>query len=313
MLLTACTQDFQTDPVTSTSPTSTSPAGYTDPDSLSPTTPQQTLTFLFFSDTQPDPELNDFTGVGGLLKQAVEHYTKPELIIFGGDTVNDGRDEAQWYEFWDAAGSSLDDLITAAVSGNHDNDALLANQFDYPFEAPIRADEGFFYTFTVGQVCFIMLDSNIMGAANPRDIEWLQNTLQSDIARNASWRIAVMHHPMWPVVDNPKDAQRAAIMREHFLPVLEKYNVDMILCGHQHVYTRTKPMLGDSAAENIFGIVQIMVASGDKESYTIGERDFISASDTAPNYVLLIADSKSISGIVYNGENMVIDRFTIYK
>jgi hypothetical protein len=52
-------------------------------------------------------------------------------------------------------------------------------------------------------------------------------------------------------------------MRGHFLPLLEAYGVDLILCGHQHIYSRTLPMKGSEASSG--GIVQIMTASGGKE------------------------------------------------
>jgi 3',5'-cyclic AMP phosphodiesterase CpdA len=267
----------------------------------------QKLAFLFFGDTQPDPEEDCFDNVGKLLEQAVNHEEAPELVIFGGDTVNTGGDEAEWQAFWQAAGASLDGLTTAAVAGNHDSHALLAEQFDLPAEAPLNPGEGWFYSFRLGPVFFLMLDSNIMGAANHADIEWLQIELQSEAAQDANWRVAVMHHPMWPVSDIPRDIQRAETMREYFLPVLEQYGVDIILCGHQHVYSRTLPMRGDSVSADGRGIVQIMAASGDKASYAVGERDFLAAGAAAPNYALLIADESSLRITAYDGENRVID------
>ena len=272
----------------------------------------QTLAFLFFGDAHPPPETLDFSGVGALIAYAASREM-PELAIFGGDTVDDGGDEGQWGDFWQAVGTSLDGLVTAAVAGNHDRHDLLAAQFDYPYEAPQGPGEGYFYTLRLGPVFFIMLDSNIMGAANQRDIDWLRSELGSEAALQAGWRVAVMHHPMWPVADIPRDMQRAETMRIHFLPILEAYNVDLILCGHQHVYTRTYPMRGGAAAADGRGIVQIMAASGDKPSYAAGERDFIAASFIAPNYLMLVADVERLSITAFNGEHEVIDKLTIQR
>ena len=276
--------------------------------------PDQTaLTILFFSDTQPDPETADYTGFGELLAQAVAMHETPDIIIFGGDTVNDGGDEDEWAAFKQSAGTWLEGSITAAVAGNHDNYPLLARQFDYPNEAPLRQGEGYYYTFDMGPAFFIMLDSNIMGAAKQEDIDWLQNELKSSAARKADWIIVIMHHPMWPVADNPKDFQRADTMRENFLSLLEANNVALILCGHQHVYSRTKPMTGEAAENNGSSIVQIMAASGDKATYTITESDYIEASASAPNYVLLKADEQSLDAVAYDREGSVIDKYTMHK
>ena len=273
----------------------------------------QTLTILFVSDTQPDPENGDYTGFGELLSQALEMHESPDIVIFGGDTVNDGGDEAEWGEFRQIAGKWLDGLKTAAVAGNHDNYPLLSGQFDYPDKELEGRSDGYFYTLSMGPMFFIMLDSNIMGAANKANIEWLQSELQSEAALLAEWNIVVMHHPMWPVTDNAKDIQRAETMRENFLPLMEESNVSLILCGHQHVYSCTLPMHGDSAAEGKQGIVQIMAASGDKATYAVAGFGYIASSVPAPNYLLLTVDGENLTVTAFDGEGRVIDQVAISK
>ena len=287
-----------------------------DPTPTAPESPPaegRTLDFLFFSDTQPDPGTGDYSGVGELLSQAIMRAPDAELVLFGGDSVNDGGDEKEWDDFWQAVGPSLSGVETAAVSGNHDNYALLAERFDFPTDAPAGPGEGFFYSIVRGPVFFLMLDSNVMGAANQREIDWVRQALQSRDAASADWRIAVMHHPMWPLTDHPRDLQRAETMREHFLPLFYEYGVDLILCGHQHVYSRTIPMSGETAADDGRGLVQIMAASGDKATYTIGERDFLAASGAAPNYLRLIADKARLTVTAYDAGFTEIDSFVLDK
>lgn len=254
---------------------------------------EEKLSFLFFSDTQADPETGDYSDVGGLITQAVSQ-AKPSLVIFGGDTVNNGADPDEWQAFWKFAATPLSGVTTAAVPGNHDDCALLAEQFNYPASAPANPRGGYggyFYSFDAGPVHFIMLDSNSMGAANQADIDWLRDDLTGDSARQASWRIVVMHHPMWPPVNILKDVQRADTMREAFLPLLEEYGADLILCGHQHIYARSLPMRGGGAAPDGDGIIQIMTASGGKEQYTVSETDNIAVFGETPAYLAITADS----------------------
>jgi len=113
------------------------------------------------------------------------------------------------------------------------------------------------------------------------------------------------------VTDNPRDLMRAETMREHFLPLMEEYGVNLILCGHQHVYSRTMLMSGDDAAVGRRGIVQVMAASGDKLSYTVGERDFLASHHEAPNYLLIRADEGSLTIVAYNNGHREIDRVSI--
>jgi len=268
---------------------------------------------MFFSDAQADPETGDYSGFGQFLSRAVAYGRLPELIVFGGDTVNDGGDINEWRDFKRAVGESIDGAITASVAGNHDSYALLVEQFDYPQKAPETPAGGYFYTFSMGNVFFIMLDSSIMGAGNQADVDWLRSEMDSEEARSADWRIIVMHHPMWPVAENPRDLQRAETMRERFLPVLEEGGAELILCGHQHVYSRTHPMRGSSVSATGSGIVQIMSVSGDKSYYASGALGYLAASSADRNYLLLIADAESITITAYNEDGNIIDRYTLTK
>jgi len=175
----------------------------------------------------------------------------------------------------------------------------LAEQFDYPETSA----EGFFYTFNEGNVFFLMLDSNIMGGGNAAHAEWVAEQLSSGAAKNADWRIAVTHHPLWPAAEIPKDAQRAQTMREVFLPVMEAGGVDLLLCGHQHVYSRTEPG----------GIVQIMAASGAKESYKPGNMDYIVTAAEAPNYLIIEAGVKTMEITAFDSTGKSFDSFLLSK
>ena len=291
---------------------SDTPQSSQSPAQAEPTPPQKT-TILYFSDMQADPDVGDYSGLVELAALAFRDGAAPDAIIIGGDSVNDGGDEAEWELFHDAFGLWSDELVTASVAGNHDSSPLLAEQFSFPDKAPAQQGQGFFYTLSAGFVFFVMLDSNIMGAANDADIQWLREKLESGAAQRADWVVAVMHHPMWPIADNPKDAERAATMREHFLPILEEFGVGLVLCGHQHVYSRTLPMRGDAAAGDGRGIVQVMAASGDKATYPPGGWDYIAATAPAPNYVVLSADGWSLTITAFDAENGIIDEITIVK
>jgi len=272
---------------------------------------EQPFTFLFLSDTQADPQTGDYSGLADLLVQALSHESKPTLLLLGGDTVNDGADAKEWQAFWQAAKPSLDGVSVAAAAGNHDNQALLAEQFTWPDNAPAGPRQGFFYSFDMQGVHFIVLDSNIMGAANAEDIAWLEADLSSEAAQQATWRIAVCHHPFWPVAAIPKDAARAQTMREHFLPLLEEYGVDLLLVGHQHLYARTLPMHGDEPSAS--GLVQVMAASGGKDSYTPNEQPYLAKIADAPNYVLFTVSASKLTLFAYDEAGQIIDSYTLTK
>ena len=285
----------------------------TPPEETEPTPPAQ-LFLVYFGDTQADPDTGDYSIITELFALAITPEAPPDLVVFGGDIINDGEDADEWRDFWQAAAPSLGGLTTAATRGNHDKTTLFADQFTYPAGAPADPAGGYFYSIEADPVFFIMLDSNIMGAANPHDIEWLEETLKSEAAQAAAWRIVVMHHPMWPVINYTNDITRAETMREHFLPIMEIFGVDLILCGHQHNYARNLPMSGETTAPpGSSGIVQIMAASGGKGTYPIGSFDYVTANANAPVYLHITADTASLTIVTYGQNGEPIDNLSITK
>ena len=166
-------------------------------------------------------------------------------------------------------------------------------------------------SFIEQNVFFVMLDSNIMGAGNESDVRWLEEQLTSTNAIEANWRIVVCHHPFFPIVDIPKDITRAQTMQTTFLPILESTGVDIILCGHQHIYSRTKPIVTGTQSEK--GIIQVMTASGAKSSYTVSTHNYIEKIADSPTYLILESGKNVLKITAYNADRTVIDSFQCHK
>lgn len=145
-----------------------------------------------------------------------------------------------------------------------------------------------YYSFDYGNVHFISLNSElssvVYGAynwtgANPFEsfdcqsspmCQWLQNDLQ---ANDKPWTIVFFHQP--PYTDGSHDATAfwevyMKAMRENFVPVLEQYGVDVVLCGHSHVYERSFLLKGHYGDRNSFN-ASTMVVDGSSGSYALGE------------------------------------------
>jgi hypothetical protein len=107
---------------------------------------------------------------------------------------------------------------------------------DSPGVAPEFA--GRYYSFVRGPVQFFVLDSNEplleRAGANPM-LQWLQASLERS---RSFWRIAVFHHTPYPAGRHAGD-RLCRIARESVMPLLERFEVPLALCGHEHVYKRT--------------------------------------------------------------------------
>ena len=61
------------------------------------------------------------------------------------------------------------------------------------------------------------------------------------------------------------------------------------------------------------GIVQIMAATGGKQSYTVGENAAVASAAPAPNYLHLEADEQCLTITAYDESHGLIDMFKMSK
>jgi predicted MPP superfamily phosphohydrolase len=83
----------------------------------------------------------------------------------------------------------------------------------------------------------------------PEQIQWLEKELSSS---DSKWKIVFFHHPLYSSGDRHGSDVR---LREVLEPLFLKYNVSLVLTGHDHFYERVKPQKG---------IAYFVVGSGGK-------------------------------------------------
>ncbi len=196
-------------------------------------------TFLYFGDAQWGLD----AGWTSVVDQAFTQHPDAALALTAGDQVNDGNDDHQWEQWFDAVAPWASTRSFLTVAGNHElygDEEMLRyrSQVQYPRNGPEGQDD-LTYRVDVGDVRFITLDGNITdGLSDPTDnglgavqAAWLEEQL-ADNPR--TWTVVTIHQPMFSASklrDNL--AQRTA-----FMPLLEEYGVDLVLQGHDHAYAR---------------------------------------------------------------------------
>ena len=157
-----------------------------------------------------------------------------DILAFahGGDYIVSGRSFSQWlqwmmdHELTVSAKGQLLPIIPAR--GNHDGGPLFDQIFGFP-----KDDENY-YTTTIGkQLTLITLNTET--SAGGDQAKWLEKQLAS--ARgNSRWLLAQYHRPAFPAVKSPSRAL------QYWVPLFEKYNLDMACEGDGHVIKRTLPI-----------------------------------------------------------------------
>ena len=184
------------------------------------------------------------------------------MILLGDNTYNSGLDIEYQTLFFDPY---KDDILKYyklyPAPGNHDYGDVnnLANTGDrtkpyyQSFSVPTAGESGgvpsgteSYYSFDVGDVHLLSLDSygtesgsfatKMYDTTSPQAL-WVKADLAANTKR---WTVAYWHHAPYTKIglNSDTDAELIAV-REKFIRILERYGVDLVVCGHSHGHERS--------------------------------------------------------------------------
>ena len=174
------------------------------------------------------------------------------------------------------------------------------------------------YTFVYNGARFIGLDST-KGAYEFRGegeiAEWLENVLQSNKSR---WTIVLSHHPVYSSAKERNHVEwRAAIK-----PILDKHRVDLVLQGHDHVYSRTglhTPHVDTVDLINVNELdpnsqtVYVTSVAGEKMYALAGKPFFAKTLADTQLFQIVDIDGDTLTFTAKTATGQVIDSFVIEK
>ncbi|MBK9792473.1 MAG: metallophosphoesterase [Sphingobacteriales bacterium] len=195
------------------------------------------------------------------------------MLLLGDNAYNAGTDaEYQSNFFPQYQDSLLRNVILWPAPGNHDyaNNGTRQNDHVIPyysmFTLPTAGESGgvasgteAFYSYDFANIHFIALDSygkesntyRIWDTLGPQ-VVWLKNDLATNTQK---WIIAYWHHPPYTLGSHTSEGEADLVaIRENFIRILERNGVDLILCGHSHVYERSYLLNGHYGYEASFNL-----------------------------------------------------------
>lgn len=282
-----------------------------------PAAPGQ-FTFLVFGDSQ---SINYQTWQS-VLRQAYHAHPDAAFITCVGDLVDVGQDYAQWDAWFSAGKGIIDSVPVMPLTGNHESysperrfspPVLFTSQFSLPQNGPDGLKEQA-YSFDYGQVHFVVLDTQageqreFLPDLLQRQTRWLEKDLKQ---ANKPWTIVFMHRPPY---DNKSFRDNPAV-REAFTPLFDRYQVDLVFTGHDHVYARTYPLRGGAPAPR--GTVYVAAGrSGSKTYSTVSANplnEVFYNPQAEPNYLTVSVQAERISIRALTQSGLVIDAWTLEK
>ena len=272
----------------------------------------EAFSFLYFGDIQITENAEaDYAAWGELAKGAVRRNPGATFALQGGDIVESGIDQKQWDVFLKNADTALGVLPFFPTNGNHESNFLSGKPELYlqTFNLPQNGPDGFkeeFYAFDYGDAHILVLNSWVFSGEQrltDEDIARLDAWVAADLARStATWKIVLTHMPVYAVHSDVT----ANKMREHWAKIFEKYGVSLVLVGHQHVYSRLKPMTG-GAVDYKDGVTQIMGNSGRKHYSSANETNAERTIYDTATYQVIQLDGKSMTVQCFDGDGTELD------
>ncbi|MFH4908052.1 metallophosphoesterase [Staphylococcus cohnii] len=268
-----------------------------------------------------DPQLGasgdlvaDNAGWQNTVNQMAQLNKNPDFLMSLGDQVNLPWDEKAYSGFIEAKG--MENFTVVPTLGNHDR----ANKaYSEHFNLPNLQNGGKnlassdFY-FTHNDTLFVSLNSESL------DYKGHEETMKRAIAdtkdQNPKWIVALTHRNPYSAGKH-SDKLATKIRRDKFAPLMKKYNVDLVLGGHDHSYSRSHVMNGKDAQvkwdengaapqtySNPNGTIYVTLnsASGSKFYELDGKKDYAvkSIQDNQPAYTKVNITNDYIEVLTYH-------------
>lgn len=191
------------------------------------------LALIFGGDSRSDQKSR--RKVNRMIAELVEKNADILALAHGGDYVASGINFEQWsrwlsdHELTVTRKQRLLPIIPAR--GNHDHGRLFNEVFGFP-----DGDMNYFGVSLGPHVRLVTLNTNASAAGDQR--KWLAAELAASRSRYR-WLLAQYHRPAYPAAKSPGSA------KQHWVPLFEEHNVDLVCEADGHVVKRTVPIRND--------------------------------------------------------------------
>ena len=263
-------------------------------------------------------------GAGGIAENASFILSAGDQIDYSSSGTNGSGEiiSEQGY-----AGSLYPDVLRstplATTIGNHES---MVDDYSLHYNNPNAStlgstESGGDYYYSYGDTLFISLNSN------SRNVEEHRQLMKEAVAshEDAKWKVVLFHHDIYGS-GSPHSDVDGANLRILFAPLMDEFNIDLCLTGHDHSYARTYQILDgkvietDGVSENASkaynpeGTLYIAAgsASGSKfytlntvKQYYIAERS--NTPEPTFSTIDFSGDSLTIKTYDYNGQKYAND------
>ncbi|MGW4907950.1 purple acid phosphatase family protein [Streptomyces sp. NPDC004270] len=248
-----------------------------------PASPQFASTIGTFTTAPSHKEPFTFTAFGdqgvsyhGLANDSLILGQNPSFHLHAGDiayadpagagkTADTGFDSRVWDQFLAQTESVAKSVPWMVSYGNHDMEAWYSPngyggeeaRFTLPDNGPDKKNLPGVYSFVHGNTAIISLDPNDVSFEIPANLgisggtqtKWFEAQLKKFRAsKDIDFIVVFFHHCAY--CTSTAHASEGGV-RQEWVPLFEKYTVDLVINGHNHQYERTDVIKGDKVVKKL--------------------------------------------------------------
>ena len=256
--------------------------------------------------------------------------TEISLILAGGDNATEGRPWEYYGAFYP---EQVKSIPFAMAIGNHDVKRYTYDTVaNYPnakltglSKSLIHGD----YYFVKGNALFLVLDSTNSSAAD--HYSFVKKAIKEN--PDVKWKIMMFHHDLYGGHIESRESENM-LLRLLFTPIIDKFQIDLVLTGHSHCFSRSHVIYRNEITEDLTGKTSVIDPKGtiylnngslsvdpesDRETVIDSDRkseyiatDYITGKDAIYNILDFTDDSLTIKSYTY-GSDEAFTEFTINK
>ncbi len=236
---------------------------------------------------------------------------KADIYLQVGDIIDDSMDPLLWRQFYDYGSNFLENTLNYYIPTNHvyydtQSGINFLNQFVLPGNEK-------WYSFKQGNTLFIGLNS--------QDELMTQLPYIKDLLKNtdATWIIVYFHSPFFT---SGGHAGEMDSMIPYWWKTFDDYGVNVIINGHDHTYTRSKPMnlnasfaapVNEYGCEPGQGRLQMLAGSFGAARYDYQTGWWVNTTKSVYDYVKFKVDGNYMHFDAIDVDNNIVDSLTFYS
>lgn len=188
---------------------------------------QASLKFVVYGDTRDDHAMHRKL-VAMILKE------NPKIVIQTGDLVRSGSDNGLWKIYDDITGEMRKQTLVYPARGNHD---VGGTGYEERMTSPFTSGNKLYYSFDNGGCHFVCMAIDEVTKYDPESeqYKWVVKDLEAAQAAKAKHIFVYFHVPPYSIGAHGSDLD----VRKTMCPVFEKYGVQAVFNGHDHIYYHT--------------------------------------------------------------------------